>query len=439
LKVRPMQQVLKFRGAQRDLQAAARELGVDTLLVGSMQRDGERVRLSLSLVGAQDGSVRWAQSFDEPWTSILAVEDAIATRVADALTAPLTGTQGGRVTRRETHNVAAYQEYLIGRHFWSQRTGASLKTGLEHFQKAVAIDPRYALAHAGLADSYVGFATFRVLPPADAYPQARAAALKALELDSTLSEAHSALAMVSLYYDWDWTAAELEFQHAIAMNPSDATAHLRYALALPWFGRFDEALHEITRAREADPVSPLINANEGLILYNARRYPQAVDLLRRGIALEPTAFQNHQALGGTYEATGAYEDAIAAYKKAIDLGAGSQVQTDLAHVLAVSGQSAQAKQILSDLAEPSTRTYVSPFDIAVAYVGLGDAEAAFAWLDKAYQDRPRPMLSLRVNPRLDPLRRDPRFTALIHRMKIFDAASAPFDLGPSSQPRVVLR
>jgi tetratricopeptide (TPR) repeat protein len=434
-----MQQVLKYRGAGRDLQAAAHDLGVDTLLVGSMQRDGERVRLSLNLVGAQDGSVRWAQTFDEPWTNIFAVEDAIATRVAEALTVRLTGTQRERVTRRETANAAAYQEYLIGRHFWSQRTGASLKTGLDHFQKAIAIDPRYAQAHAGIADSYVGFATFRVLPPADAYPQARAAALKALELDSTLSEAHSALAMVSLYHDWNWTAAEPEFQRAIVMSPSDATAHLRYALALPWFGRFDDALREIARAREADPVSPLINANEGLILYYARRYPQAIEVLRRGIALEPTAFQNYQTLGTAYEMTGAYKDAITAYKKATELGASSQVQTDLVHVYAVSGQFAEATRILSQLIERSTRTYVSPFDIAVAYVGLDDADAALTWLDKAYQDRPRPMLSLRINPRLDPLRGDPRFTALIHRMKIFDAAAAPSDLGPSSQSRVVLR
>jgi tetratricopeptide (TPR) repeat protein len=223
------------------------------------------------------------------------------------------------------------------------------------------------------------------------------------------------------------------------MNRLDATAHLRYALALPWFGRFDDALYEIARARDADPVSPLINANEGLILYYARRYPEAIDRLRQGIDLEPTAFQNYQSLGSTYEVTGAYEDAIAAYKKAIDLGASSQVQTDLAHVYAVSGRSAEAKRILSDLIARSTRTYVSPFDVAVAYAGLADADAAFAWLEKAYQDRPRPMLSLLINPRLDPLRRDPRFTALIHRMKIFDAVATRSGRRPSSPPAIVPR
>jgi tetratricopeptide (TPR) repeat protein len=283
------------------------------------------------------------------------------------------------------------------------------------------LDPRYAAAYGGVADSYVGFATFRVLVPKDAYLKARAAAAKALELDPELSEAHSALAMVSLYLDWDWTAAEREFKRAIALNPGDATAHLRYALALPWFERFDEALREIARAREIDPVSPLINAGEGLILYFARRYDQAMEDLRRGVALEPNYFHNYQTLGGVYVQTRAYDDAIAAYKKAIDLGASSQVETDLAHAYAVSGQTAEARKLLGQLIQRSTQTYFSPFDIAVVYVGLGDRDQAFEWLEKAYDERTRPMLSLKVNPRLDPLRSDPRFVALMRRMKVFDA------------------
>ena len=421
LKVRPMQQVLKYRGAGRDLQAAARELGVETLLVGSMQRDGERFRLSLNLVAARDGSVRWAQKFDEPWTDVFAVEDAIATHVADVLTVRLTGAEREHVTRRDTQNAAAYQEYLLGRHYWTQFTTPQLKRALEHFQRAVELDPRYAPAHAGIADSYTSFATYRVLQPNEAYPRARAAAERAVELNPELSEPYSALGLVSLYYDWDWPASQRHFIRAIRLDPDNAEARNRYALALAWFEP-DEALREIVRAREVDPLSVRINMNVGLVLYFARRYDAAIQELVRTLALDPNFFQTHQTLGWAYVQTNAFDKAIAEFKKALDLGAGSQVEADLAHVYAVSGHVDEAKALLHQIIDNAGRRYVSSFDIALVYAGLGDRDQAFAWLDKAYDERTRPILSLKVHPRLDPLRSDSRFAALIRRMTVLGPA-----------------
>jgi serine/threonine protein kinase/tetratricopeptide (TPR) repeat protein len=378
------------------------------------------VAIVLTLIGL--GATMWSATLDERWTNIFTRQDSSSDRIAPAGAALPAGAEREQLAARDTESPAALREYLIGRHFWGLRTSAGLKEGLRHFETAIELDPTYAAAHGGVADSYVGFATFRVLEPKAAYPKARAAAVKALELEPGLSEAHSALAMVSLYHDWDWTIAEGAFKHAIALNPSDATAHLRYALALPWFGRFDEALGEIARAREVDPLSPQINANEGQILYFARRYDQAIGHFRRGLGLasEPSYFGNYQILGSVYLETRAYEDAIAAYKKAIELGASSQAQADLAHAYAVSGQSARAKTILADLIGLSNRRYVSPYDIARVYAGLGDNDGAFAWLEKAYHERTRPMLSIKIDPRLDPLRSDPRLDALVRRMKVFD-------------------
>jgi serine/threonine protein kinase/Flp pilus assembly protein TadD len=418
LSVRPTESMLKYRGPGRDPLIAGRELGVDALLTGSVRRAGDRIRLSVELIGAGDGSVLWAATFDEQWADIFAVEGAIADKVAQALTLRLTAADRERLAKRETGNVAAYREYLVGRHFWNQRTAAGLKRGLAHFEQAIELDQKYALAYAGVADSYVGFATFRVQSPKEAYVKAREAAIKALNMDPELSEAHSALAMVSLYHDWDWRTAEGEFRRAISLNPEDATARQRYALALAWFGRFDEALSEMARVSEVDPVSPLIRS-VGQILYFARRYDEAIRELEKALALDPNSSQVRNILGITYVLTGAFDEAIAEFQKAMESG-NPEVQANLAHAFAVSRRTAEASKILDQLLARSTRSYVSPFDIAVVYAGLGDRDQAFAWLEKAFDERPRTMLSLKVNPRLDPLRSDLRFANLMRRVRVFD-------------------
>ena len=229
--------------------------------------------------------------------------------------------------------------------------------------------------------------------------------------------------MVNLYYDWDWAAAEREFKRAIALKPTDTTAYLRYGAALAWFQRFDEAHRVVTRGLEADPVDPLLNTAMAQIFYWARRYDEAIDQYRKAMELDPNYFQTYLMMGQVHLKTGAYDEAIGELEKAIELGGGSQVIATLADAYALSGQTGEARKTLAGLTDRSSQTYAPPFDVALAYVGLGDYDQAFAWLEKAYDERARAMLSLKVNPLLDPLRSDPRFGALIRRMRILDSSS----------------
>lgn len=418
LTVRPTESVQKYGSRGQDPLAAARELRVDALLVGDVQRAGDQIRLSVKLISAREGTALWAQTFDDQWSDIFAVEDAIADKVAHALSLRLTTADRERLAKRDTRNVAAYREYMIGRHFWSDRTAAGLKRGLAHFETAIELDEKYALAYAGVADSYVGFATYRVQSPKQAYVKARDAAIKALQMDPALSEAHSALAMVSLYLDWDWRAAEGEFRRAISLNPENTTARQRYALALAWFERFDESLGEMARAAELDPVSAMIATNIGQILYFARRYDQSIRELEKVLALDLNFYQTHNVLGITYVLASRFDEAIAEFQKVIDRG-NPEVDANLAHAYAVSRRPSEARKILDQLIARSTRSYVSPFDIAIVYAGLGDRDQAFAWLEKALGEHTRTMLSLKVNPRLDPLRSDPRYADLVQRVGVF--------------------
>jgi len=392
LAVRPTESILNYTSPGQDLQAAGRRLAVDAVVTGGVQRTGDQLRVTVQLVRAADGSTLWAEKFDAPWSDVFAMQDAISEQVARALALRLTNTERDLLVKRDTDNPAAYREYLIGRHFLSRRGREAVKSGAQHFEKAVELDPGYALAYAALADSYLLSVTTRWLPPKEAYPQARAAAIKALQLNSALAEAHTTLAVVSLYHDWDWVSAEQAFKHAIGLKPGDATAHQRYALALNFRGRFDDALREIRLARDLDPVSPIINTNVGYTLYWARRYQEAIVELHKALAFDASFSATHGNLAQVYVQTRAYPEAIAEFKKAHLLGLGSRGEAYLAHVYAVSGQGGEARKLLDDLTDPSRLTYVSPFDVALAYVGLGDHDEAFAWLEKAYNERERDML-----------------------------------------------
>jgi eukaryotic-like serine/threonine-protein kinase len=420
LAVRSPDAVRKYGGRGKGVEFAARELGVDTLLVGQIGQTGDRIHLSVQLISAPDNRVLWTDAFDEQWDHILRVESAIATQVARALLLPVTTDERLRLAKFDTNNPAAYREYLLGRHFWSQRTPAAVTTGLQHFARATELDSSYALAHAGIADSYVASASVRASSASDAYIKARAAAVRALELDPALPEALSALAMVHLYYEWNWVAAERAFKRALALNPDDGTTHMRYALALPYFERFDDALVEIARAREADPLSPVISTNVGKILHLARRYSEALEEHRKALELDPNFWMTHSNLGLTFALTRKYDQAIAEFQRALDLSNSSETKLNLAYAYAMSGRPREAKKILDDLQTRTPRVYSSPFDLAVAYTGLGDRDRAFSWLEKAYHERVRPMPSLKINPLFDPLRSDPRFVALVERMRLFD-------------------
>jgi TolB-like protein/Flp pilus assembly protein TadD len=419
LQVRPVSAVLPYAHSGHELTAAGRKLGADVLVEGKIQRAGDRIRVTVQLLRVRDGASLWAGTFDEQFTNIFAVQDSISRQVARALTLTLTSEEARGLTRRDTDNTQAYELYLKGRYFRSKRTADGLTKAVEHFEQAVALDPAYALAHAGLADSFAAWSNFTIVPSKDAYLKAKAAALKALELDDTLGDAHTTLGVVSLFYDWDWPAAEREFKRAIALEPDDATGHRHYALGLMWLGRFDEAIREIQRARELAPVDVEIHHNLALILYWARRYDEAISEARKTLDLEPHFPQAHRTVAKALVEQGRYEEAIAEFHEAI-AGRGIQLlKAELGHAYAMSGRRREAHETLDELKALAQRRYVSPYDMAIVHIGLGEKDLAFEWLEKSYAQRERWMVQLKVAPFLDPLRPDPRFADLVRRVGLW--------------------
>jgi TolB-like protein/DNA-binding winged helix-turn-helix (wHTH) protein/Flp pilus assembly protein TadD len=411
---------MQYKSTKKSLTLIGSELSVDAIVEGTVTRIGERVRVTTQLIDARSDRHLWAETYEDNLGDILALQSEVARAIANQIKIQVTPQEQTRLAQVQLVVPEAYEAYLRGRYLWNRRTEDSLKKAVDYFQWTVDKDPSYAPAYSGLADSYVAFASFRVSPANDSYIKAKVAAVRALELDPRLPEALSALAMVHLYYEWNWAAAELAFKRALELNPDDGTTRMRYALALPYFGRFDDALREIARAREADPLSPVISANVGKILHLARRYEQAIAEHRKAVALDPNFGLAHNNLGLTLALTGRYEQAIAEFQRAIELSGNAEAKANLAYAYAMCGRSREAREILSELQTGTPPVYSSPFDLAVAYTGLGDRDSAFAWLEKAYEERARPLLSIKINPLFDPLHSDPRFAALIERMKVFD-------------------
>ncbi|MCI0559586.1 MAG: tetratricopeptide repeat protein, partial [Nitrososphaera sp.] len=350
------------------------------------------------------------------------VQEEISREISEKLQLRLTGAEKKRLTKRYTENTAAYQLYLKGRHFWNKGGSENLKRAIDYFEQALEHDPAYALAYAGLADCYVSGA-YTKIPPRDVLPKAKAAAKKALEIDDTLAEAHTALAGVNMHYDWDWLESERELKRAIELNPNYATAYQWYAYHLAALGRFDEALAKIKRAQELDPLSSFINATAGFILYLAHRYDQAIDHHRKLAEMEPepNLAIAHFRQGQSYEQQGLNEKAIAEFLKAADLfKESSDVIAKYKKAYAESGMRGYWQiywQIKLDLAkEQSKQSYVSAYDIARFYAHLGEKEQAFAWLKKAYEERSYALVYLNVAPGFDSLHLDPRFAALLKKI-----------------------
>jgi tetratricopeptide (TPR) repeat protein len=360
----------------------------------------------------------WGERYNRKASDILAVQEEIAREIAGKLRLRLSGEQEQRVTRRYTDNVEAYQLYLKGRFYWNKRTEDSVRKGIEFFQQAIDKDPNFALAYVGLADSYsllsVPDALTGALPTREALPKARAAAERALGIDNSLAEAQAALAQVK-FIDSDWAGAEEGFRHSIELNPNYANAHFWYALDLSSLGRHDEALREIRRALELDPLSLPINANVCYVLYSARRYDEALEQCRKALDMDPTFALAHKRLGSVYEQKGMYGEAIAEFRQAITYSnQHPTAMAALAHAYAVSGDRGEAQKVLGELTQLSGRRYVSAYDVAVVYSGLGEKEQAFRWLERAVGQRDF-IVWLKLDPRLEPLRSDSRFDALLRR------------------------
>jgi TolB-like protein/Flp pilus assembly protein TadD len=401
-----------------DLPQIAQQLGVANLLEGSVQKVNDEVRINVQLIKAANEAHLWAEVYDRKLTDIFAVESEIAKTIADTLQAKLTGTEQRVVAARPTENAEAHQLYLKGRFFWNKRTGNDLKKSIDYFQQAIAIDPNYALGYAGVADAYVFLPGYTAGSPQDCYPRAKAAAKKALELDDTLAEAHTTLALALWYYDFDFSQALREFQRAIELNPNYATGHQQYGNnTLSALGRFDEAIAEGKRAVELDPLSLVINADLGMNYYYARRYDEAIAQLRKTLEMDPNYYYAHVNLGQVLAGKRAFNEAIVEYQKARALNDDPFILGLLGHAYASSGNKTETLKVLDQLKEMSGRRYVSMYSFAIVYLALGDKEGALRCVERCYQDRAGADIGwIRVDALLDPLHGDPRFEALAEKI-----------------------
>lgn len=417
ISVRPVSAVRKYAGLEQDALAAGREQKVDAVLEGNLQRSGENLRVTVRLMRLRDGSSLWAGQFDEKFTNIFAVQDSIAERVAGILALTLTGQEKERLKKQYTEDTEAYELYLKGRYHLNRLTDDGFVKSLEYFQRAIEKDPNFALAHAGLAGAYNALGGFNVRPPREVYPKARSAAQAALNLDRLLGQAHTELAMVNLTFDWNWAGAESEFKRALEINPSDSDAHYYYSYYLAFTGQPENAIAEMRKAQELDPVSLVKLTGLGQVLLVARRYDEALEQCKKALEMDPNLGFAHWLVGLAYTYKKAYEPAILAFQKSIPLSGDSPDEpASLAYAYALSGNKAEARKILKELNQQSKRRYISPGALADIYAVLGDKDQAFALLEQAYDERDNMVVLLKVEPMFDPLRSDPRFTDLLRRV-----------------------
>jgi DNA-binding winged helix-turn-helix (wHTH) protein/tetratricopeptide (TPR) repeat protein len=425
--VLPTSAIFKYTGRDQDPVAAGQELGVETVLDGTVQHAADRVRVTVQLISLREGRTLWSGKFDEQFTNIFAVQDSISEQVAQALALQLTPDAKRQLSKRYTENTEAYQSYLMGIYFWNKRTKDGLNRAISYFQQAIDRDSNYALAYAGLADSYhlIVYYGYETSSPEEVYKKAQAAATRALALDETLAEAHTAMAMIQANYEHDTAASEQSLKRALALNPSYATAHQRYAWVLLASGRLDEAIQEMRRALDLDPVSLTINAALGSMFNFARRYDEAIEQLQRTVAMDPNFSLARYNLGLAYEHKGMYEEAIAEFQRARALDPDTTDATEgLGYVYAVTGRKAEARKVLAELQETARRKEVSRYNIALIYAALGQNDQAFEWLEKAAADHSLQTIYLRFDPQLDILKTDPRFKDFLRRHDFGDLVSS---------------
>ncbi len=416
--------VMRYKHSQEQLDQIGRELGVQYVLEGSVRRDSGKVRIAAKLIQVKDQTELWARQYDRELSNLLALQAEIARDTADEIQLTLGDGHkkvSGVPARQPSLSPSAYEAYelyLKGRYFWNKRTPQSLQQAIGYFQQAIAKDPGQARAYAGLADSYSSLGgLLGFFSPRDFLPQAKAEAIKALEVDDTLAEAHFSLAEIKLKWEWDWPSAEREYKRAIELNPNYAEAHQGYGTYLEALARFEEAIAERKRAQELDPLSPYRTADVGYPFYWAGQYDQAIEHYRRGLELDPSFFWSHLWIGEAYVEKGMQEEAIGEIRKAVALSGGNtRALATLGHAYAVSGRRSEALKVLNDLKARSKQSYVSPYFIALIYAGLGENDRTLEWLEKAYQERHPYLILLKVQPVFRSLHSDPRFQDLLRRV-----------------------
>jgi TolB-like protein/DNA-binding winged helix-turn-helix (wHTH) protein/Flp pilus assembly protein TadD len=409
--------VMAYKGARKPLPQIARELNVDAVVEGSVLRSGDQVRITAQLIEASTDKHLWSQSYEGELRDTLALQSRVASAIADQIRINLTPQEQAALKNIRVVNPGAYESYLKGRYFWNKRTADGLKVALAYFKQAIEEDPKYAQAYSGLADTYalLGDWQYAVMTPKEAFPKAKAAAIKALELDSTLGEAHNSLAFVLDGFDWDFDSAGKEFQRAIELTPGYATAHHWYAWHLSLLGRFDDAIAEMRKAENLDPLSLIINADLAELLGLAHSYDESIRQSRKTIEMDPNFALAHNQLAQAYLQKDMYDEAVAELQEAVKLSGDSPTCiANLARAYVASGKRSEAIKLLGDLKKRSNPGYSNAAEIAMIYASLGDADQAMNWLEKGYEERFNPGVLLR--PGFDPLRSDWRFRNLLHRV-----------------------
>ena len=418
----------RFKSSPDNLPQIAQQLGVENILEGSVQKPSDQVRVNVQLIHAATDTHLWAETYDRKLTDVFAVESEIAKAIAERMKANLTGTAEHVLASRPTENPEAHQLYMKGRYFWNKRTTENLTKAIDYFEQAIGKDPAYALAYSGLADVHEVLPYYAATPPKDDAQNALAAARKAVELDESLAEAYTSLAN-ALVLNLQFSTSVPEFQRAIELNPNYATAHHWYGEELQNEGQFDKAVAELERAHELDPLSLVINSVLGSTLAAAGRNDEAIEQLRKTIEMDPTFDLTHWFLGQVYEDKGQLAEAIAQYEKATQLSPDPAVQASLARAYALAGRKEKARKILESLTTESRQRYIPAYSLAIIHLSLGEKEEALRLLEKSYEDRAPfdtgVFGSIKIDRRLDPLRGDPSFQALVQKVRSGDVSETP--------------
>jgi serine/threonine protein kinase/tetratricopeptide (TPR) repeat protein len=417
LRVMAQSTVFRYKSQSIDPQAVGRELNVRAVLTGRMLQSGGSLRIRAELVDVATGSQLWGAQYDRKPGDIFVVQDEISNEISGKLRLQLTRTEKKRLTRHYTENAEAYRLYLKGRHYWNRWTEEGFYKAIEYFQQAVEKDSSYALAYTGLADSYVLLGWNSYLPPKDAFPKGRAAAITALQLDPDLAEAHAPLAAVLWLYDWKWEEAQAEFTRSLELGPTYPTANHWYAEYVMTMGRHAEAIVKMKNSQELDPLSLIINVAVGWALYYGRRYDEAIEQLQRTVELDPNYPVSYWILGLLLRKKGCYELAIAESEKGVALSSGSPLmRAALAHTFGTAGRTTEALQILDDLTKLAKQKYVAPYFFAGIHIGLGENDRAIEYLEKSYEEHSHWLIYLYKDPSMDSLRNNPRFQDLLRRV-----------------------
>jgi serine/threonine-protein kinase len=408
---------MHYKGASKKAPEIARELNVDAVVEGSVERAGDQVRITAQLIEASTDRHLWAKSYQRDLRDVLNLQDEVARAIAQQIRVKLTPEEQIHLSAARPLDLDAQDAYLTGRYYWNRRTTEAIRKSCDYFQLAIKRDPNYALAYAGLADCNNVLGYYHYRPGAETFALGKAAVLKALQIDDGLAEAHASLAFAREYYDFDWPGAEQEYKRAIELNPNYATAHHWYSLYLSEVGRFDEALTEIRHAQQIDPLSPIISNTIAAVYFRGRRYDQAIEQLHKLLDIDPNFVVAHNLLGQVYIEKEMLSEAITEFRKSRKLD-----PEDIGLLLAIgstealAGRKTEAEAFLQEAKRISTYKYVPPFDTAIVYVCLGDKDMTFEWLERAFRERDRQMTSLKFEPRFDSLRSDPRFQDLMRRV-----------------------